>query len=89
MALLSPITMRVGRGKSTPKPGKQRGKNGNHLPKQQEDDAARDEHHGDRVNQRRLHGALELDRFLNVAREALQNGVENAAGLACFHHVAV
>ena len=43
----------------------------------------------DRIHQRGFHGALQLDVLFDVGREALQNGVENTAGLAGFHHVHV
>ena len=48
-------------------------------------------HHqdGDRIDQRRLHGALQLDVLFDVGRQALQNGVENTARLAGFHQVDV
>ena len=43
----------------------------------------------DRIDQRGLHGALQLDVLFDVGRKALQNGVENTARLARFHHVDV
>ena len=67
----------------------QRRENRHDLPEQQCDDAAAIGHDTDRVDQGGLHGALQLDVLFNVGRQALQNGVENTAGLARFHHVDV
>src|SRR6267154_181090 len=43
----------------------------------------------DGVHHRRLDGALQLDVLFEVSRQPLQNGVENTARLARFHHVGV
>ena len=81
--------MRVGSGKSTPRPLKSVMKIGHDLPQQENDDAAGDAHNGDRINQGGLHGALQLDVLFDVAGEALENGVENTARFAGFDHVVV
>ena len=65
------------------------GENRNDLPEQERDDHYGDADDGDRVNHRGFHGALQLYVLFDVAGEALQNCVENTAGLARFHHVVV
>ena len=46
-----------------------------------------DGHDGDRIDHRRLDLTFELDRLLDVGRQPLENGVENAARLAGGDHV--
>ena len=81
--------MRVGKRQVDAQAVEQRDENRHHLPQQKDDDADGDGDDRDRIDHRRLHGALQFDVLFDVAREALQNGVENTARLARFHHVVV
>src|ERR1700682_87424 len=65
----------------------QRCKDGHDFPEQQDDDARGDGQNTHWVNQRGFYGALQLDVFFDVLRKALQNGIENTARFAGFHHV--
>src|SRR5580704_15785209 len=76
-------------GKVNVQADEQRGENRHHLPQQQSDDASGDKQNHHRVNQRGLHGALQLYVLLDVGREALENDVQNTARLAGFDHVDV
>ena len=59
------------------------------LPENDVHDDDRDDHDGDRVDERRSNLALELDVLLDVGGEPLQDGVEDTAGLARRDHVDV
>ena len=53
--LLSAMTMRVGSGRSAPRPGEQRRERRDDLPQNDADDDAGDDDDGDRIDHRRLH----------------------------------
>ena len=57
------------------------------LPEDDRDHDDGDGDDGDRVDHRRLHLAVQLDRLLDVVREALQDRVEDTARLAGGDHV--
>src|SRR5258708_9335651 len=78
-----------GKRKIYAKAGKQSGENRHDFPEQQGDNAARDGQDAYRVDQGGLDGALQLYVLFDVGREALQNGVQNTAGLARLDHVDV
>jgi hypothetical protein len=59
------------------------------LPKQQDDHRRRNAEYGNGINHGRLHGPFQLDVLFDVARQALENGIENTARLAGFHHVVI
>src|ERR1700735_4871894 len=67
----------------------QRGENRHDLPQEKNDHATGDAHDRSRIDCRRLDSAFQFDVLLDVGREPLQNGVENAARLAGLDHVVV
>ena len=67
----------------------QRNENGHDLPQQKDDHAGGDTQHGDRIDHRGLHGALQFDVLLDIGREPLQNRVQNTARLARLNHVVI
>ena len=69
------------------KAGEQRRERRDDLPQNDADHEHGDHDDGDRIDHRRLHLALQLDRFLDVGREPLENRVENTARLARRDHV--
>src|ERR1700720_4338440 len=69
--------------------GEQLGEDRDHLPQDDEDHEGGDDDDRHRVDQRRFHLALQLDRLLDVGRQALQDDVQDAARLARRDHVDV
>ena len=67
--------------------GEQVGECRDDLPQNDADDRAGNDHHRDGINHRRLDLRLQLDRLLDVLREALQDDVEDTAGFADGEHV--
>jgi hypothetical protein len=74
--LLSAITIRVGSGSVAPS-----------LPQDHGHDDGGDEQDRHGIDHGRLDLGGQLDGFLDVGREALEDGVENAARFAGCHHV--
>ena len=69
--------------------GEQLCKRRDDLPENRADDQRGDHDDRDRVDHRGLHFPLQLDRLLDVGRQPLENGVEDAARLAGRDHVRV
>ena len=67
--------------------GEQRRERRDDLPQNHADHAAGDHDDRDRIDHRRLDLTGELDRLLDVGREALENRVENTAGFTGGDHV--
>ena len=67
--------------------GEQAGERRDDLPQNDADDDRGDHDDGDGIDHRRLHLALQLDGLLDVGRQPLENGVEDAARLAGRDHV--
>ena len=61
----------------------------NHFPQDQCDHTARNQDYGNRVHHSRLYRSLQFDSFFDIYREALEDGVENTAGLAGGDHVGI
>src|SRR3954469_23786423 len=67
--------------------GEQLGEHRDHLPQDDPDHQGGDDDDRYRVDERRLDLGVQLDRLLDVGREALQDDVEDTARLAGRHHV--
>ncbi len=63
------------------------GKDWNHELEEPADDQHSDRDHRDRINKSRLDGLAQPETLFNVNRQALENGVKDAAGFARFDHV--